>query len=136
MRVLLDTNMVIDALAGREPFNRLAEQIFMLCETGAISGYLSGNSITDIYYLLRRHLPEDTARRHIRHLMMLFGILPVGEAECSLALVSPVKDFEDAIQAACAECSGMDYIITRDSAFLEQCTIAIAPATLIAKVGF
>lgn len=133
MRILLDTNIVIDALSGREPFNAVAEQVFLCCERKGISGYLSGNSMTDIYYLLRKHLPEEAVRQHIRQLMVLFTVLPVGEVECTIALNSPITDFEDAIQVACAERFGIDYIITRDSTFIQQCAIAITPAAFIKK---
>ena len=130
MRVLLDTNIIIDALARREPFNKEAEQIFLYCEDKLISGHLSGNSMADIYYLLRKHYSDEAIREHLRNLMKLFKIVPVGE-ECVIALLSTISDFEDALQAACAERSAMDYIITRDFAFIQACHITITPAAFI-----
>ncbi len=135
MRILVDTNIVIDALTGREPFNEVAEQIFLYCEKDGVSGHLSGNSIADIYYLLRKNMQDATVRTHLRNLMILFAILPVGEIECGIALNSIITDFEDAIQVACAERSGIDLIVTRDAELLKQCAIAITPAAFIKTVA-
>ena len=131
MRILLDTNIILDALARREPFNKEAEQIFLYCEDKLISGHLSGNSMADIYYLLRKHYSDEAIREHLRNLMKLFKIVPVGEKECDIALHSTITDFEDALQTACAERSAIDYIVTRDSAFIQACPIAITPAAFI-----
>lgn len=135
MRILLDTNVVIDALAAREPFRRPAELIFLYCEKDGVTGCLSGNSLSDTYYLLRKHLSENAVRGHLGALMYLFDILPVGEEECSQALVSSIRDFEDAIQAACAKRFHIDYIITRDLSFLEQCPMAVTPSKFIEITG-
>lgn len=135
MRILLDTNIVMDALAQREPFNKEAEQIFLYCEDESISGYLSGNSMTDIYYLLRKHYSENIVREHMRNLMKLFTILSIGEMECNLAMDSPITDFEDALQATCAERSGIDDIITRVVKFIQECSIALTPAMFIKKMA-
>lgn len=131
MRIFLDTNIVMDALEKREPFNEDAERIFIYCENGIVQGYLSANSMTDIYYLLRKHMAMDLVRKHMQGLMALFNILPVGAEECAIALRSHISDFEDAIQAACSDRFCIDYIITRDEEFLQECAIAITPGEFL-----
>lgn len=64
----------------------------------------------------------------------LFYATKIG-IECAIALNSPITDFEDAIQVVCAERAGIDYIITRDSTFLQQCAIAITPSAFIKTVA-
>ena len=56
MRILVDTNVIIDALTGREPFRETAEQIFMIAANRTEDMYITASSATDIYYLIRKHL--------------------------------------------------------------------------------
>ena len=56
MKILIDTNVIIDALTGREPFRDDAEQIFMLAANRIEDMYITAGSATDIYYLVRKHL--------------------------------------------------------------------------------
>ena len=53
MKILVDTNIVIDALTGREPFREPAEQIFMLAANQIEDMYITASSATDVYYLIR-----------------------------------------------------------------------------------
>ena len=56
MRILVDTNIIIDALTGREPFREAAEQVFLIAANRAEDMYITASSVTDIYYLVRKHL--------------------------------------------------------------------------------
>lgn len=134
MRVLLDTNIVIDALTERHPFYEEASSIFDLAGGEYFDACLTATTLTDIYYLLHKAFGKSAIRNHLSNLLDLFHILPVSGNDCRLALNSPIADYEDAIQAICAERSGIDYIITRDAKFIEQCAIAITPAAIIKTV--
>ena len=56
MKILIDTNIIIDALTGREPFREAAEQIFLLAANQTADMYITASSATDIYYIVRKHL--------------------------------------------------------------------------------
>ena len=56
MRILADTNVIIDALTSREPWNKSAEEIFLMAANHTIEMYITASSATDIYYLIRKHL--------------------------------------------------------------------------------
>ena len=131
MRALLDTNIVIDVLTERQPFYEDASAIFDLAGGEYFNAYLTSNTLTDIYYLIHKTFGEQATRKHILNLFELFDILPVYGTDCKQALNSPISDFEDALQAVCAERSAIDYIVTRDSAFLQACPFAITPTAFI-----
>ena len=115
MKILVDTNVIIDALTGREPFREAAEQIFMLAANQIEDMFIAASSATDIYYLTRKHLHNtDQAKNTMTKLYELFYILDVTSSDCREALSSGVKDYEDAVIASCANRNRMDYIVTRN----------------------
>jgi predicted nucleic acid-binding protein len=118
MKVLLDTNVVLDAVASREPFREAAEEIFMLAAEEQIDGFITANSITDVHLIARKSLTDAIVRDSLGYLFMVFSVIDVLGVDCELALDFPVSDYEDALLALCAGNAEIDYIITRDSDFL------------------
>lgn len=115
MRILVDTNIIIDALTGREPFREAAEQVFLIAANRTEDMYITASSVTDIYYLVRKHLHStEQAKNVMSKLFELFYILDVTSGDCMDALASEIKDYEDAVVACCAYRSQMDYIVTRN----------------------
>ena len=112
MKILIDTNIVIDALTSREPWRKSAEKIFIMAANNIVDMYITASAATDIYYLLRKHLHNtDTARQIMGKLYSLTGILEVKEEDCVDALASPVIDYEDAVVEQVARRSNMECII-------------------------
>jgi len=132
IKALIDTNVVLDALATREPFHAEAERIFLLAAEEKCQGFVTANSITDIYYLVRKNASEAIAREALRNLLQVFAVVDINGADCENALESPIGDYEDALVAVCALKIGADYIITRDESFLQ----AQAPVPVVAPAGF
>lgn len=115
MKVLIDTNVIIDALTSREPWNESAETIFIMAANHMMDMYITASSATDIYYLVRKYLHSaDQAKQVMEKLYSLVGILTVSGAECIDALASPVSDYEDAVVERVSVKADMDYIITRN----------------------
>lgn len=115
MRILIDTNVVIDALTSREPWNENAEKIFIMAANNIIDMNITASSATDIYYLMRKYLHNiETAKQIMVKLYSLAGILDVTESDCMEALASPISDYEDAVIEQAARRSGVDYIVTRN----------------------
>ena len=115
MKVMLDTNIIVDALQDREPWAEAAKQIFREAALGRFTGCITAKSSADIHYLARRctHSEED-ARNTLGKLFMLFDLLDTAAEDCKRALVSETKDFEDAMMIETALREGLDYIITRN----------------------
>lgn len=137
MKILVDTNVIIDALTGREPFRETAEQIFLLAANQIEDMYITASSATDIYYLIRKHLHStDQAKNTMSKLYELFHILDVTSSDCREALSSGVKDYEDAVVASCANRNRMDYIVTRNIKDYEQAKVnALLPDELLKLVS-
>ena len=135
-RALIDTNIILDALASREPFRADAENICMLAAEEKIQCFVTANSATDIYYLVRKNTSEATARDALRNLFHLFSVADVTGEDCTAALDSSVGEYEDALVAVCAARLGVDCIVTRDQDFLRAQTVCpvVDPARFLALV--
>lgn len=115
MKILVDTNVIIDALTAREPWNESAEKIFIMAANHSVDMYITASSATDIYYLVRKHLHNTEAAKQVMgKLYSLMGILEVTGNDCVEALASPITDYEDAVVEKVASGKDMDYIVTRN----------------------
>ena len=115
MKILADTNVIIDALTSREPWKESAEEIFLMAANHAIEMYITASSATDIYYLVRKYLHNTTtAKQVMEKLYSLTGILEVTADDCMDALASSIRDYEDAVVEKVASRRLMDYIVTRN----------------------
>lgn len=50
MKVMFDTNIILDLLLNRQPFSEISARVIDLSAT-KVKGYISASAITDIYYL-------------------------------------------------------------------------------------
>ena len=114
MRVLVDTNVVLDVLQGRPAFVNHATLIFDLVERGIITGLLCATTITTLAYLAGKTAGKHAATKQIRQLLVLFEVAPVTRAALDAALASKTSDFEDAVLAEAALQAGAQAIITRN----------------------
>ena len=115
MKILIDTNIVIDALTGREPFREAAEQIFLLAANQTEDMYITVGSATDIYYIVRKYLHStEQAKNTMSKLYELFCILDVTADDCQEELLTDMKDYEDSVISCCAKRNRMEYIVTRN----------------------
>lgn len=115
MKILVDTNVILDALTSREPWNKAAEQIFMMAAYNQVEMCVSASAVTDIYYIVRKHLHDtENAKQVINKLLVLANVLDVGASDCVEALESLISDYEDAVVEAVAKRHKLDYIITRN----------------------
>ena len=114
MKVLLDTNIVIDFLTAREPFGELAKEVFELVELKKIEGYLSSSSITTIHYLLTKVFDKNRADDTIQKLLELFFIATIDKEGFKDAINLNGYDFEDSVIIQSAINKNIDIIISRD----------------------
>ncbi|MGQ9558074.1 MAG: PIN domain-containing protein [Desulfurispora sp.] len=115
MKILIDTNVILDVLAKREPFFAPAAKIIFLSAEEKVEAYITSNIVTDIYYIACRHyMQESQARDMLYKLLKIIGVLEVGYRDCLKAFELPMTDYEDALLAVCAKRVNADYIVTRD----------------------
>lgn len=115
MRVLVDTNIILDDLLEREPFVRDAKALLQAIEDQQIQGYITATTLTDIFYIARKNKGIQKARQDISDLLALMHICTVDRSILETAISSNLPDFEDAVQIACALNENLDAIITRDT---------------------
>ncbi|HIJ55160.1 MAG TPA: PIN domain-containing protein [Deltaproteobacteria bacterium] len=115
MRVIIDTNVVLDVLLEREPFVKAAVDVFCLVEESRIDAFLCATTITTIDYLLIQSLPAPKARDALRKLISLFEIATVNRPVIERALVSKIFDFEDAVLDEAGQMAGVDSVVTRNT---------------------
>ena len=114
MDVLFDTNIVLDVILDREPHAVAARELWARAAAGKITGYLVATTLTNVFYLTRKAIGAEAARRAIADLLTLFRVCPVDHSTLSMALDRPMRDFEDAVQDAAAERSNVSVIVTRN----------------------
>ena len=115
MKVIIDTNVVLDVLFERKPFVKAAIKVFCLVEESRIDAFLCATTITTIDYLLIQSLPASKARNALRKLISLFEIATVNRPVIERALVSKITDFEDAVLDEAGQMAGVDSVITRNT---------------------
>ena len=136
MRILLDTNVLLDFLLAREPFATEARAIWFACEQGRCTGYLAAISVTNIWYIGRRMVGANAARQHVADLLQVLEVCPVDFNALATARDSELSDFEDAVQVAAAIASGLDAIITRDGGdFVGIALPVLTPAEFVAQLS-
>ena len=118
MKLLIDTNIILDFLLQREPYFQNADLLFQAIASHRIAGYVTATTLTDIFYIARRHTGSiEKARQVIAETLTALLICPVNRAILESAFVSGLNDFEDAVQIACAISQGVDAVTTRDADF-------------------
>ena len=135
MKVLIDTNIVLDVLYAREPFAEDASKIFKCCELKQIDGYVSALSIPNIVYVMRKEMDRERIRQMLETLTNIFSIADLREADLMKAAGADIGDYEDAIQHACAARIKADFIVTRNLRDFKNSKIpAIKPSELLERL--
>lgn len=135
MKVMVDTNVVLDLLLARKGFVGPATVVFGMIERSELEACLCATTVTTIDYLLNRSLPTKQARQAIRYLLELFEIAPVNRPVLEEALDSHIADFEDAVLEQAARLVGVEAIITRNTKDFRKTSIrALDPAEFLATL--
>lgn len=134
MKILLDTNIVLDVLMDRLPHSDAAVELFSRVEDGTTIGYLCGTTITTVYYLAAKTVGAARAQEEIKKLISLFEVAPVNRHVLESALVLEFNDFEDAVihEAACH--IGADAIVTRNQRDFRKSRIPVYSSEEMAKI--
>ena len=134
MKILLDTNIVLDVLMDRLPHSEAATELFSRVEDGTVIGYLCGTTITTVFYLAAKTVGTPRAQDEIRKLLQLFEVAPVNRSVLESALTLDFTDFEDAVihEAACHV--GADAIVTRNQKDFKKSLLPVHSAEEMAKI--
>ena len=137
MKVLIDTNVILDVLYKREGFYEDSLKIWKLCETRKIDGYIFALSIPNIVYILRRELDPEKTLEVINNINLVFKIYDLKSEIIMQAAEKKTKDYEDALQMVTAQKLKASFIVTRNiKDFIGSKIIAVKPSELLERLDF
>lgn len=135
MKVLIDTNVILDVLCNRADFIEDSSRVWKYCEVHKIDGYISALSIPNIVYILRKELTPQKTQQIIQQILMIFNVIELKSSDLKNAAEMLSDDFEDALQMTSASRIKADYIITRNIRdFKNSRVIALKPAELLERL--
>lgn len=129
MRVLLDTDVVLDFVLERASFFEAAGELFELAAQDAYVGYVSAITPVNIFYLGRKVKGAAPTQQAIRDLLTAVQVCPVDQTVLKDAFALPFADYEDAVQHASAAAAGLDAIVTRNLDDYKNATLPVFSPT-------
>lgn len=134
MKILVDTNILLDVAQQRAPHLADSDRVLKWCEAHPGNGFIAWHSIPNVYYILEKQLGDASARQFITIMLEDLEVAETGTASAKHALALPMADFEDAMQCAAAVNAGVDFIVTRDiTDYADSVVPAILPADFLAQ---
>lgn len=114
MKVFVDTNVILDVLAHREPFFNDSQAVVSLCASGEIEGVVSDVTICNVAYVLRKRLDRVQMRSVLKSIRTVLNVASVDETVVDRAIETFASDFEDSVQMHAAMSCGANCIVTRN----------------------
>ena len=135
MRVLLDTDVVLDLVLAREPFAQASAQLFKLHEQGKIDVYIAAITPINVFYITWKFKGGQAARQAVDLLLGSLGFCPLSLGLLDEAYKLPFADYEDAVQHASATANGLETIVTRDINDYKNATLPVfSPTDFLKKL--
>lgn len=135
MKLLIDANVILDVLQGRQPHVEASSIIWKLCETEQAKGCISALTFANMVYVMRKELQPDKIEEVLKTLSLIFDLVDLSASDISYAAQLKWDDFEDALQSVTAERIHADYIVTRNvKDFAKSKVVAFTPSELIARI--
>jgi len=125
LKILFDTNIILDVLLNRKPFVELSVNLVSSVENKTIEGYLCATTITTLDYLISKSRNRETAKIEIQKLLTLFQIADVNSTVLTMAINSGFTGFEDAVQYFSGKCSNIDGLVSRNTKDYKKAVLPI-----------
>jgi len=128
MRVVLDTNIILDIALRRENHFLNSSAVFKKIDSSVVYGFVTATTITDIYYIAKKEKGHQITIDFISNLIEIIDVIGIDRQVIIESLASKITDFEDAVQSVSSFLNKIDYIITRNKKdFSESEVKAITP---------
>lgn len=114
INVLIDLNIILDALQKREPHHVHSSQIMALAETQQIVGFVAAHSLATLFYLYAKFKSAEEARVQLTKLLQFLTVAAIDQKVIEQALQLPYRDYEDALQMMAVVHAKVDYVVTRN----------------------
>ena len=115
VRLLIDTNIVLDIVLERDPWVEDATALLDAVAKGRADGYVGSHAVTTVHYVVERERSRAVAATAVSDLLQLLSVVPLGTADFQRALGLGLRDYEDAVQVAACLQIGADYLVTRNA---------------------
>lgn len=135
MRIMIDTNILLDVLIHRNDFFEDSKAVLKLCENRVIQGFISASAMTDIFYITRKALGSiEETYQVMNSVLNIVRVLTVTNDDVLHAFEARAKDFEDCLMATCAKSNHCDGIVTRNKKdFIDFGIPLFSPVELLAR---
>jgi len=135
MKVLIDTNIILDVVLKRSPFDEDSYKVLKYAEEGFIEGYIASFVVTDLYYFIEKDLGHDKAAKAIKSLLNIVKLVGITRKDIERAMENlTINDLEDALQIQCAKKIKADFVITRDNKLKKLMIKAISPSEFVERL--
>jgi predicted nucleic acid-binding protein len=136
MRVLLDTNVILDAMLQRQPWHREADAVLAAAAMGQVTCAAATLSLATSFYVGRKVVGTAAARAAVRTFLAAFVIVPIDKQTLLHADALAGNDFEDNILIAAAVMASLDAIVTRNlSDFTHSAMPVWEPVQLLQRLA-
>jgi len=134
VRVLLDTNVVLDFVLARQPFFIEANEIFIKLQNNEFEAFVSSITPINVFYTTRKEKDKATAFSAIEELLKLVQITRSDNHIFQNALLLKFNDYEDAVQNECALAENLDAIVTRNTKDYKDASVKVYSPTEFLQV--
>lgn len=136
MKILIDTNILLDYLTKREPYYENAAKIMSMCADRSIQGCIAAHSVMNAFYILRKAYTSDERRKMLLYVCDIVSVVGIDAQKVTKALKNAdFQDMEDCLQSECAAAFEADYIVTRNTKdFTGSSVKAVTPDELVKKL--
>ncbi len=135
MRVLLDTNIVLDLFLARQPFAAAAAQLWDAAIAQQYTAFVSPITVVNLFYITRKNRDRDIARHAVNAVINTVQIVPISQQTLQYSISLQTSDYEDAVQIASAALAQLDAIVTRDNRGFSAAPITVlSPDALLEQL--
>jgi len=127
-KLFIDSDIILDLLAKREPHYTYSSRLFTLIDKKEITAFTSPLIIANLHYLLRKMTSNASALKSLRKLKTFVNILPIDDKVIEQSLNSDFNDFEDAIQYFTTVNNGLTLLLTRNKRDYKKSKISVLTA--------
>jgi predicted nucleic acid-binding protein len=136
VRILIDTNVVLDVVLARTPWVAEATDLLDRVARGELDGFVAARAVTTVFYVVERERDRRTALTAVGDLLSIVAVAEVGSADFQRALTFGMKDFEDAVQVAASLRVGAEHLVTRNAKDYKGSRVSVkAPGELLALLA-
>ena len=125
MRLLLDTNVVLDVLTDREPWFKDSAAVLTLLDDPGVEGLVAAHTVTTLFYLASKHLGRKRAASVLLDLLDHVTVTPLDQDLLLRALSLGWEDVEDAVQGISAQRAEADYLVTRNPSDFPSTSVSV-----------